>query len=337
MSAKSDAEFTTVMGKMLQELPRTSHLGIADEDIGGAMSFPILWTGLSVRDIDNEVVIARILKDSPAERAGLRPGFLIKKVDDAAVGTSGDANGRLFDAKEIHKMTFMDDHDVMREVILQNQLPPAERFEKQQFGRSTYYALLESQRLAGDIGYIHFTGFLPALKKKLLAALESMRDAPGIIIDLRGNGGGSDDLGNPLASALLGKETLMGIERSRKGEREWKSRPHKNPYRGLVAILVDGESGSESEAITVGLQEAGRAVVIGKKTAGGLMTGKFKPLPAGAVLLYPVGDFRTAQGVVIEGRGVLPDIEVDLTRADLLKGKDSQLEAAIEYIRTHRR
>jgi hypothetical protein len=153
-SAKSDEEFTTAMAEMLQELPRTSHLGIIGEDMGAAMSFPILRTGLFFRDIDNEVVITRILKDSPADRAGLRPGFTIKKIDDAAVGNSGETLQRLFAGKEIHKITFVDDHDASREVILQDQLPPAHTFEKQKWDRLTFYAVLESQRLAGDIGYI---------------------------------------------------------------------------------------------------------------------------------------------------------------------------------------
>jgi len=51
------------------------------------------------------------------------------------------------------------------------------------------------------------------------------------------------------------------------------------------------------------------------------------------VLLYPVGLPRTPKGEVIEGRGVIPDVEVDLTRAELLKGRDSQLEAAMRHIR----
>jgi C-terminal processing protease CtpA/Prc len=55
-------------------------------------------------------------------------------------------------------------------------------------------------------------------------------------------------------------------------------------------------------------------------------------LPTGAILIYPAGQGRTPKGVVIEGRGVVPNIEVTLTRAELLKGNDSQLEMAIEYI-----
>ena len=50
-------------------------------------------------------------------------------------------------------------------------------------------------------------------------------------------------------------------------------------------------------------------------------------------LLYPVGLPRTPKGVVIEGRGVVPDLDVKLTRAELLEGKDAQLEAAVEHFK----
>jgi carboxyl-terminal processing protease len=338
-SAKSYAEFATVMQQMFQEL-RTSHVGILFNagEVGPGISSPIIWTGLSLGDIDNEVVITRVLKGSPAEKAGLRLGFSIRRIDDAAVGNSGEANGRLSAAKEMHRITVVDHQDVTREVILQKQLPPADKLEQGTFDDSTWYAILESQRLPEDIGYIYFTSFHPALNNRLLAALESMHDARGIIIDLRGNhGGASEGPGLPMASKLLGKETLLGISRTRKGDYHSKTKSHENPYAGLVVMLVDGESGSASEVVTAGLQETGRAVVIGKKTSGGVLDAQIKPLPAGALLVYPVGQTRTPKGVVLEGRGVIPDIEVNLTRAELLRGRDVQLEAAREYIRTHSR
>jgi carboxyl-terminal processing protease len=60
-------------------------------------------------------------------------------------------------------------------------------------------------------------------------------------------------------------------------------------------------------------------------------------LPTGAYLIYAAGEPRTPKGVVVEGRGVVPDIEVGLTRAGLLAGRDAQLEAAIERIKNCKR
>jgi C-terminal processing protease CtpA/Prc len=64
-----------------------------------------------------------------------------------------------------------------------------------------------------------------------------------------------------MVSKLLGKETVLMVSRTRKRSYEYTAKSHKNPYSGVVVILVDRESGSASEVIAAGLQESGRAVV----------------------------------------------------------------------------
>ena len=81
------------------------------------------------------------------------------------------------------------------------------------------------------------------------------------------------------------------------------------------------------------LQESGRVVVVGERSAGADLEGEVKKLPSGAKLLYPMGECKTAGGTVIEGRGVLPDVEVKLSRASLLRKGDLQLEEAIRVIK----
>jgi C-terminal processing protease CtpA/Prc len=123
--------------------------------------------------------------------------------------------------------------------------------------------------------------------------------------------------------------------RTRKGDDYFdKAKPKKNGYRGLVVILLDEESASESEDIAAGLQEAGRVVVIGTRSRGANMDATLQGLPMRNVgLQYPTGYPRTPKGTIIEGHGVTPNIEVHLTRAALLRGVDAQLDAAIAYIR----
>jgi C-terminal processing protease CtpA/Prc len=194
--------------------------------------------------------------------------------------------------------------------------------------------LVESRRLTNGIGYVHFTNFISPLNQRLRETMASMRDAPGVIIDLRGNSGGETETGLALAGMLVSKETLLAIQRTRKGDDySYKAKPHKNAYRGPVVILLDEESRSESEQMTAGLQAAGRVAVIGRRSRGEDMDATFQQLPMDSIgLLYPIGHPRTPQGAAIEGRGVIPDIEVHLTRQELLKGRDSQLEAAITYL-----
>ena len=229
------------------------------------------------------------------------------------------------------KLTYLNEKDEVHEVELERR--PLDRDDKSSIAGVNFYALFESKRLNGEVGYIRFTNFLEFLNPRIRSAVESMIDAPGIIIDLRGNSGGDDSVGLKMARLFFEKETLLMITKTRHGDVfDYKAKPSKDPYRGKVVILVDEHSRSESEQFSAGLQESGRAIVIGKKTAGADMDGDLTKLPDGSLFLYALGQPRTPKGFIVEGHGVKPDIEVDLTRKELLAGKDSQLQAAIDYI-----
>ncbi len=104
------------------------------------------------------------------------------------------------------------------------------------------------------------------------------------------------------------------------------------PFAGPLAILVDSGSYSASEIFTGGMQSIKRARVFGTRTAGGALPAVLERLPGGDVLQYAIGDFTTATGERIEGRGVIPDTIVTPTRAELVAGHDPVLEAALDWI-----
>ncbi len=104
------------------------------------------------------------------------------------------------------------------------------------------------------------------------------------------------------------------------------------PFAGPVAILVDEGSYSASEIFSGGMQSIGRARVFGAHTAGGALPAVLERLPSGDVLQYAIGDFVTATGQRIEGRGVIPDQAVESSRSDLLAGRDPVLDAALDWI-----
>jgi carboxyl-terminal processing protease len=95
-----------------------------------------------------------------------------------------------------------------------------------------------------------------------------------------------------------------------------------------VAILTDELSASTSEVMAGGLQDLKRARTVGGRTAGMVLPSMVERLPGGIRLQYAVADFRTPNGVLLEGRGVQPDVPVIETRTDLAAGRDPVLEAA---------
>ena len=80
------------------------------------------------------------------------------------------------------------------------------------------------------------------------------------------------------------------------------------------------------------MQATHRATVIGERSLGAALPSVFQKLPTGALFQYAIADFKTPDGVLLEGRGVIPNLEVLLTRQALLAGRDPQLDAAIAQI-----
>jgi len=334
-TVKSDRELLDLLGRMLKELP-VSHLNLVELDgLDKILGRSVVNRGVALRDIGGQVVITRVVSASSADRAGLRPGFVVRAIDDVPAAKARDAEAALAGDMKSHRLAVLDEADAARTVMVDYQLPAEDKLSAASVGPVKRYVLLESSRVADGIGYIHFTNFTTAVAKKLSTVLESMRDARALIIDLRGNSGGDTDAGLALAGRLVERETQLAIMRTRKGDDYYdKAKPQKNGYRGPVVILLDEESGSESEDVAAGLQEAGRVVIIGTRSKGANMDASLQGLPLRNVALqYPTGYPRTPKGTIIEGHGVTPDIEVHLTRAALLRGVDQQLEAAIAHLR----
>jgi carboxyl-terminal processing protease len=191
---------------------------------------------------------------------------------------------------------------------------------------------IESRRLAENIGYVRFNRFDPALLDRLLAAVDEQADAAGLIIDIRGNDGGFFEVRKALLERLVRERILFWRQEGRRGADEIYLEPAAKAYGGPVVVLVDELSASSSEEFAGGLQAIGRAAIVGKRTPGKVLIADVKQLPDGATFVFPVAITRLADGTVLEGRGVIPDIEVALDRALLLQSRDSQLEAAINYL-----
>jgi carboxyl-terminal processing protease len=353
-AAKSNNEFYDVLRQMLSELHQ-SHFNIippeaiAEDDSrdpkGGAI-------GIDLRLVEGQPTITRVEPGSKAASAGLRPGFIIKKVDDFTAdqifGLFAKSNesqalrtlritraflGRINGAPETTvRIIFLDERDQSREVTIVRERLKGEM--SQRFGNfPPQYTEFEAKRLADGIGYIRFNIFVISLMQRIKAAIRGMSDAPGIIIDLRGNPGGLGGMAPGITGVLEKEQVSLGTMHMRSDHTNFVAFPQGNAYLGPVVILTDGGSASTSEIFAGGLQELGRAVVVGERTAGAALPSFFQKLPTGALFQYAIADFTTPKGTLIEGRGVAPDVEVKLSRRSLLEGRDVQLDAAIEQIK----
>jgi carboxyl-terminal processing protease len=182
---------------------------------------------------------------------------------------------------------------------------------------------------------------MAAVDAQFSRAIDTFRGADGIVIDLRGNPGGMAAMIMGIAGHFVSDHGVLGVMKTKdKTELTFAANPRLvndagervEPFSGPLAIIVDGMTGSASECFTGGLQSLGRARVFGETSMGQALPALFDTLPNGDVFIHAWGDFVTGTGVRIEGRGVVPDDPVALTRDALLAGHDAPMEAALAWI-----
>jgi len=108
--------------------------------------------------------------------------------------------------------------------------------------------------------------------------------------------------------------------------------PRARVYKGPVAVLVDGLSGSSSEILAGGMQGLPRVRIFGSRTAGATLPSLVERLPNGDGFQYAFASYISRNGVELEGEGVRPDVEIRPTREALVEGRDLALETAIDWI-----
>ncbi len=351
-ATERSAPYHQLLNDMLGELDR-SHLRITPPDrVQGLHSQGSTLrngsVGLDLRWLDGELVVFDTKREFPADRAGIKRGFRIARINgrdvDQLLADYRKKRGG-FPLREqiervraaVDELTGAANTEVTLEIVDQGGQTRVLKLNRRARPASPAPEF-ESRTLENNIGYVRFSMFFGDVLTKTTHALRQWRDTAGLIIDLRGNLGGAGDLTGAIASLLSAQPGTLGSSSSRYGERQ-NAYPGSGPdaYLRPVVVLVDEMTGSAAEVFSGGLQANHRATVVGATTAGAVLPSLMKLLPTGAALLHAVGDFRTSNGTVLEGRGVIPDIQVKPSRRSWLEGRDPSLEKAIDFLTSAKR
>jgi carboxyl-terminal processing protease len=354
-AAKNEEESLWLINQMLFELDLSHLLAVYPEDIKRYM--PVLFAegsiGADVRLLDGKAVITMVHPGTPAEQAGLQPGFIIERIDGKPVdqiikeseaflippfnsrnrinNLSGMILGHISGRPGTTVMlTFQDEDGTRTESAIQRESRGRGRFVMD--AMPPYYAEFEARKLKNNIGYVRFNHWADPVDSKFIAKLASFRDTHGLIIDLRGNPGGFLSIVHTIAKHLLKNKVLVSAWRFRNQRVEYSFEPAPGAYHGPVVILMDVRSTSSSEYFAGSMQAIRRAVVVGERSPGYLLITNWKKLLNGASFMYAFAQPVMPDGKIIEGHGVVPDIGVTLDRNALLRGTDTQLEAAKAHI-----
>jgi carboxyl-terminal processing protease len=296
--------------------------------------------GLTIQIVEGRSMVTRVDPGYPAAVAGIRPGFVVTRIGKtktAELWTQVQKRKELFLNKGFifSRIVGRLVHGTLNQVVELSCIDGSNKektyrlsLKKVQgqllkFGElPTFAGFVESKRLPGKIGYVRLTVFMMPLLEKMKAVMASFHSEKAMIIDLRQNPGGFGAMAIPIAGQLVSKRMSLGSMKMRVGETRMIVYPQPNAFKGPVAILTDEGSASTSEILAGGLQEAGRVVVIGQTTTGAVLPSMIERLPDGSRLQYAIADYRTPKGLLLEGRGVIPDYPVHLTRNGLLKQVD---------------
>ena len=195
---------------------------------------------------------------------------------------------------------------------------------------------MESKQIDSSIGYVRFSLFLDPVRltKTFSDAVTACLKCEGFVIDVRGNPGGIGIMATGVASWFVDQPNLrLGAMYTRDSTLNFVVNPRPQAFLGPLAILVDEASASTSEIFAGGLQDLRRARVFGSKSAAAALPSVVERLPNGDGFQYAVANYISEGGRALEGNGVKPDEEVQMTRPTLLEGRDAVVDAAVRWIR----
>ena len=362
LAAKNAGELRAVLRDLLARLG-LSHFAIipSSPDAPGDHTDLSGQPGFDVRLVDRHIVVFKVDDDGGAAAAGVHAGWILSKIDGTAVdsllkdiqeGTPDNiaqlqawrlATSRLRGPSGTKtEITFIDGAGAS---IVKSVARSAEPGQPVTVGSLPTMFVRTSSALVDTpeghkAGVIRFNVWMTAVNGAFQDAMDRFHSADGIVIDLRGNPGGLAAMIMGIAGYFTPESETLGVMKTRDSELRFVSNPRLvnaegervAPYAGPLAIVVDGMTGSASECFSGGMQSLGRARVFGERSMGQALPALFDRLPNGDVFIHAWGDFVTSTGVRIEGRGVIPDESVALTRTDLLAGRDRAVEAALAWI-----
>lgn len=316
--APTQARRYQLLQQMLASLGDSHTAIFSPEQVSGVEAEDAGLLGALFVTIGHDRVVMRVAPRSPAAAAGLRPGYIV------AESAGGGGAGSLVRSFAVR--------DPLTGRSWRTRMRPS--------SAASFDAVvppdLDWGTAAPNIGYLRMASFPNNIEQELGWAVSDIGSHPAMILDLRGNPGGLIDAVDAAAGIFLKPSTLVvsGAGRYSFFRRRFLATSAANVrYGGRLAVLVDGTSESGAEALASALQNYRRATIVGEPTARHVLGVEVEErLVDGGLLRVATLDMRDASGNLLEGRGVKPDIMIARSPADIARGQDPQLRAAIALL-----
>jgi carboxyl-terminal processing protease len=297
--------------------PYTSYLDAEACQLGlSSLEGKIEGIGAQVVVRDEQLMIIAPIADSPAAKAGIRAGDIILAIDGRS------ASGMSL-AEAVLSIRGPKGTSISLLVLHQGETEP----EEIEIVRAEIELPSVQFEMRGDVAYINITYFSERTGEELSAVLQSIAQeaATGIILDLRGNPGGLLDATVEVASHFLEDGPVVKVRDNQGMVTVYNVESTSVVTDLLLVVLVDSYTASGGEVLAGALQDYSRATIAGAKTFGKGSVNKLYQLKDGSGLYITVARWLTPDGHLIEGEGLYPDYELEIS------GEDA-IQWAIDYL-----
>jgi tricorn protease len=325
-----EEELHTVMMMMIGQL-NASHTGVSGGPNPIERTQQTRYPGFNlIADGSGYYKVGHVYKDGPADRDYLKikEGYFIVAVDDHDL-KSGDNYWQFFTLAPGTKFHFMVNDKPSKEGAWEVTITP---INSGAFGDLQYAKWVSDRRETvtklsnGEIGYLHIRAMDAPSLRKFQLDLAANRTKKALVIDQRFNGGGGID--QELLGILAGRQYQYTVGRDAGFQQ---ARPQN--FYGPMVVMQNERSASDAEMFPAGFKALGLGKVVGVPTMGAVIgTGSYTLLD-GSTIRTPGSGVWLVTGENMENYGVPPDVYIDNTPSDFLKGRDAQVEKAVEILK----
>ena len=258
--------------------------------------------GIAVTEVPQGLRVATVYKHTPAREARILPGDVITEV-----------NGRSIAGKDADVVTSEIRGPAGTKVTLTVKSPDgglrAVTLVRREVSIPQVTGHIETVH-GVKVGYVRLAGFFPGAHGELRKEVENLyaQGAQGLVLDLRGNGGGLLTEAVLVSSIFVPSGTIVSTHGRTQDTRTFEATGDPLPRHPMV-VLINGDTASASEIVTAALEQSGTAKVVGTTSFGKGTFQEVIPLKNGGALDLTVGEYLTRNGTSINGTGIPPQVK----------------------------
>jgi carboxyl-terminal processing protease len=268
--------------------------------------------GIEVSEEKGIIKVVSPIDDTPAARAGIKPGDIITALDGKTViGVS------LNDA--VDKMRGPPNSKIVLTIKRQNVEKPLELALMREI---IHIQVVKSRMEPNDIGYVRLSQFTEQADAGIKQAVKALRQQNGgklrgLVLDLRNNPGGLLDQAVSVSSDFIDQGEIVSTRaRHPEESQRWDAKGDDILHGAPLVVLINGGSASASEIVSGSLQDHRRAILLGSRSFGKGSVQTVIPLPGNGAMRLTTARYYTPSGRSIQALGITPDVPVQETRED---------------------